>query len=499
MNNRRNNSLPTLKIESELPKQPQKPRLGIPAKPQPGRSRSKWSMLASTKPEAELFASDDQRSIQAYNALEKLAAETGIGDHGFETLNLCRASEYFRELKAKLDRNEKLVLSEYLYYALTTDDVNTVSIELLEAVTKRKDLHGFENNLQALLAARKWQEATDPDEKTELAIRLRKALVQRGYHERQGYNRCEYHLNLHGMNLAGADLSFGSLDFTDLENANLSGCNLTHLHIMYSNLNHANCSNAYSHSPGNPYTEANTKIEHTTAMDANFEGFKADNISFKYSDFTGSKFTNADIMISIPYDRDAAIIFTFADFNGANIRFAKQHEDEKNIFADMRFCNLINCTMHNADSNRIDMIGAIMFTPAAFGDHPQFKQELEQVIKQLVLPITTDEISQKEKDVRLFSMKQCIASVLLDNLEALSLAANDKIDLINIALLPSLLGKNTGSSILPAPVGSFFHSINTTLFGEPKTSDGSATAILETELHKLTTPVPSTGIVHAKH
>lgn len=494
---RRNASLPTIKIVTDQTPQPQKATLALPAKAQPGRSRSKWGILVQSKPEAELFAMDEQRSIQAYNELVKLAAETGVGDKGFETLETCRTSAYFFGLKNKIEKKEKLVLSEYLYYALTTDDVNTVSIELLEAATKLEDYHGFQNNLQVLLTARKWQEAKDPEEKTALNIKLRKDLTHRGFHHREGSPRCEYYLNLHGINLAGAELNFVSLDFTDLGDANLSSCNLGYSHIMYSNLNHANLSNAHAHSPGQSLTESLTKIEHTIAMDANFDGFKSDNISLKNSDFTGSTFTNADISIGISHDHDATVTFDFVDFNGSNVHFVSQREIEKHIFTNLRFANLTNCRIGNADYNRIDCAGAIMLPLTAFSDHQQFKLALEQAMQRFTQSSTIDEISQKVKDARLLSMKQCIATILLAQLDELALNTSEKIDLINIALQPQLLGR--AASILPVQIGSLFNSVSTTLFGPAKTEDNSSAGILEKELNQLSKPVHATGIAHTKH
>lgn len=495
---RRHASLPTINIETEqAAPQPLKSKLALPGVAQPGRSRSKWSIQTQTKPEAELFAMDEQRSIQAYAALEKLAAVTGVGDKGFETLETCRTSDYFRELKNKIEKKEKLVLSEYLYYALTTDDVNTVSIELLEAATKRKDYHGFKNNLQVLLTARKWQEAKDPDEKNALNIKLRKDLMQRGYHHREGYPRCEYYLNLHGINLEGADLNFVSLDFTDLGNANLSGCNLGYAHIMYANLNQANFSNAHAHSPGQSFSESFTKIEYTIAMNANFNGFKADNISLKNSDFTGSNMTNAEIAIGISFENDATITFDFVDFSGSYVHFVKQHKIEKHTFVNMCFANLTDCKIGNADYSRINCAGALMLPLTAFTDPEQFKLALEAAILRFSQQVSLDNISQLEKDARLLCMKQRIADVLIQQLGELStLSTRDKIELINIALLPQLLGRSAG--LLPVQVGSFFNSVSTTLFGPAKTEDNSSAAILENELSKLSKPALATGIAHTK-
>lgn len=479
----RNASLPLLKIDTDQP-QKAKSKLALPDKAQPGRSRSKWSILAQNKPEAELFASDEKRSIDAYNALEKLASESGVGDKGIDTLNACRTSDYYLDIKNKLERNQKLVLSEYLYYALTTDNVNNINIEMLEAATKRKDAHGFEDNLQVLLAARKWQNATDPNEKKALNINLHKAFTQRGYLDRPGYRRCEYFLNLHGIDLSGADLTFAGLDYADLANANLSGCDIGHAHIRYSNINHANFKHAFANSPGNIYTESATRIEYTSALDALFDDFKADNISLKNSDFTGSSFTNSDLGIGISYDNDTSVLLDFVNFSGAKIHFTKQREDAKSVYVYMRFTNMTNCMMHNADCSRINLCGALLFPKDVLIDHDKFKLALTEVGKRLVEPITTEEHSPKEIERRIFCMKQSIAGVLVDQIDDLSQTMGDTSTLLKIALEDPTLGRLT-TSILPAQIGTLFSSVSTKVFGATKPVENSSEYILEKELNRL--------------
>lgn len=489
MHNRtRSSSLPLFKTVLDQHHEQAQKSLEPSTQNEPGRARSKWRMMAHTHPQAELFAEDRQRTIAAYEALLVLSAATTIENDGVDTLNKIRNTKYYQGLHDKLQNKEKLVLSEYLYYALTTTHINDLSVELLEAVTKRHDDHGFLPNLEILIAARKWQDETDPVKKDERNAQLRKTLNKRGYHHREGRPRPEHYLNLHGINLAGADLTCISLDYTDLENANLSETRLSHAHIVKSCLNRANFSKASSVSPGTKMSESATKIEASMALEACFDEFNADNIGLTHSDFSGSSFRNAHLGIGISRDAAPVITFDYADFSNAVIHFMPHHPAEQDIAVNMRFCNLVNTEMKDAPYERIDFEGAKFITDQALTAKDDFKQKLDEVNRLLLQPLInkTENTRQEEhKVICIFSLQKAIAHSILSQFKKYHFLCFEQAELLDIACAHPVFAKYTGSHLLPVQIGNVFNTAWTTLFGAPAADDKNAVAILDNALKNL--------------
>ncbi len=132
-------------------------------------------------------------------------------------LDAARQSDYFKSIKDKVQTSQYVTAAEYYYFAMTTDNVNTLSVAMMRAMLKEQPNLAFNDNSLVLIALREWQDA-DNITKNNKNANFRTECKNRG---RLLLANCKQFLNLHGANLAAADLTATPFDCADLGGSSL--------------------------------------------------------------------------------------------------------------------------------------------------------------------------------------------------------------------------------------------------------------------------------------
>lgn len=147
-----------------------------------------------------------------------------------------RASVFYRGIADRLVHNEKVTAEEYLYYALTTDNVMTLDLDTLKVARGICDYQNYRPNLDILSTILAWHQEKDPEKKKTLNKGFLKQLRIRRDHCNAD---SEVFLNLAGVDLGHADLYHARFEYVDMGNADLSRTNLDDVHFVYANLDGA--------------------------------------------------------------------------------------------------------------------------------------------------------------------------------------------------------------------------------------------------------------------
>lgn len=384
-----------------------------------------------------LFSYDDnkERNRQSGQKLDALVFASHIHHHGdekaamarnkyFAYLNNERASEYYQSLQAKLDNNEKLLASEYYYFAMTTDNVSKLNVTALQRMSEMHHIQNLDHNISVLILARAWQDTTDPTEKKSVNDLLRQALENRGNLRRAN---CEMFLNLHGINLSGADLSMSCLDFIDLGNADLSNCNLYDTIFHFSNLDYANLSNPDCVRPDlKGRIEQGPCIRFSSVKNACFDHMTAPNVNWSDSDFTGSSFKNA----KIGHGNFTETIFDHCDFSSSVLSFTNSYERKSSL----KFANLMNAQLVHADYASLDLTGAQLMPYTAFSDAQSLCAALDIINAEVMKKLRTLDTSEWHRTSQINSFQKMMAENIIFHLGHLSFSHMAKAFIIESAL-----------------------------------------------------------------
>src|SRR3990167_2216226 len=120
----------------------------------------------------------------------------------YDELERLRQDNYFLELKRKFAAGEKLLPAEYLYFAMTTDNVDQINPDVLLQTQAHFNHSNFNENVSILYHYRKWRTVIDQKEKSHHYKALKLLLDERP--NDNGFPHLI--LNLHGANFQGADL-----------------------------------------------------------------------------------------------------------------------------------------------------------------------------------------------------------------------------------------------------------------------------------------------------
>jgi len=392
------------------------------------------------------FAREEDRSKRELSALRFWMRLWGTDDSNtiegrnkrLDALERRRNSEYFLNLKAKLENNEKLTPGEYYYFAMVTDDVNKLNIKALETMTIWFDNENFTANLDILIAARRWQETRNPVAKSTYNRELREALINRGSRR----THVNMYLNLRGINLSGADLSMVSLDYADLANANLSYCNLYDTQFHLSDLDNADLSNPDCVRPDlEGRMEQGPVIVCSRARNARLDFMKATNITWSESDFTGSSIQCTEINSGI-FDNT---IFDECDFTSSRLHFSNKSQDCFCSFksADVSFCELVNINY-----DRMDFTGATMLDTEAFINTRKLGAALNLLNEATMQSIKTTDKSDWWRTSQIDAYQKTVAANIIYHLDRSEMREIEKAAFIESVLDHSLFAPDTFASRL---------------------------------------------------
>ena len=415
------------------------------------------------------------REAKLADAMEALS-EASIVDQEdahkkyFSFLNKVRNSAYFLSLKNKFERYIKLSPGEYMYFALTTDDVNQLHPQALHEIMKSYAVKEFTANIHVLIAALEWQQANGKDEFTLRNAELKDALYTRVY----VVNGCEKFLNLHAMNFAGADLSMTNLDYIDLGHADLSHTNLYDTGFHFSNLD-----DAYLNSPDcvrpdlKGRNEKGPTIKHCSARNAHFDGMDAPNVDWQDSDFTSSTFENTNI---------GPGCFTNAIFNDANFKNGKL------VFARnymTSHCSLKNADFSagkiiDADYSKLDLIGTKIFKDDAFDSHANLQQALDAINHDLLDPIRNTQANEEYIESEITARKILVADSLVDQIrQCENLSNTEKAELLDFALDHNIVQPEKLLFRMANSVDRSMYNVGATFFNQLPHHAGYATAAMQ--------------------
>ncbi|HTM64371.1 MAG TPA: pentapeptide repeat-containing protein [Gammaproteobacteria bacterium] len=396
-----------------------------------------------SSPELSASESDDARSLFGYNAerlikastmLSKLETATRIynriddEDDAIQVRDAClvavmshRLSAYHEELKRRINNNQNLTPNEYFYFALTTDNVNTLDLTILKRIAETYQ-GSFKQNLDILIAIREWQTAGLMQEKVDAAVRLNKVLVSK---------EIECFLNLFGVNLAGADLTKANFNFTDLANSNLSHSNMERASISYSCLNNAdlssiNCSEFHR----NHVSGCSGPIIHgTVAQQAIFDDATFIRASWNNSDFTGSSFRNAYLV----HANFTNSIFDKCNFEGCKLLIEAMPPKS---FVSFKDANLVHATLHAVDFKKLELAEARLLSDLNLLH--KFDEELDKIQHNTLIPAKSVRDSGLELSEQIRVLQNIIAENIIHHLNQTGLDRNKIVELLEDALEHSI-------------------------------------------------------------
>lgn len=214
-----------------------------------------------------------------------------------------RQSPYYLDIKRRIDNQQSVVPAEYMYYALTTDNVSTLDLQSLREISDYYHYFAFSGYIRILICALKCQEETNPAAKADLHEQLKNAL-----YERRCANKL-YYLNLRGVNLSEVILDNAELNYSDLTCAKFSKSNMFSTEFRNSILDHADFSDVscqkYRYDGVYVYMYIPPAFESSSIRFACFDRFNqygetveepAFN-NWRRSDFSGSSFRQAKIVV----------------------------------------------------------------------------------------------------------------------------------------------------------------------------------------------------------
>jgi uncharacterized protein YjbI with pentapeptide repeats len=388
----------------------------------------------------------------------------------FSFLNKVRNSAYFLSLKNKFERDIKLSPGEYMYFALTTDDVNQLHPQALREMTNSYAVNKFTANIHVLIAALEWQQADGKDEFIACNEELKDALNARG----SVRSHCEMFLNLHGMNVAGADLCMTNLDYVDLGNAELSHANLYDTGFHFSNLDHADLSYPDCVRPDlKGRMEKGPTIKHCSARHAQFNGMDAPNIDWQDSDFTSSTFENANIGPGCFTNA----IFNDTDFKNGKLDFARNYMTNH---CSLKGADFSTGKIIGADYSKLDLIDTKIFKDDVFANSESLQQALDALNHDLLDPIRNTQANEEYIETEITARKIVVADSLIDQIAQLNEVSNaEKAGLLDLALDHNVVQPEKLVFRMANTVDRSMYNVGATFFNQLPHHAGYTTAAMQ--------------------
>lgn len=416
-----------------------------------------------------------EREAKLYEAIQALIVPSVVEQKDankkyFSFLDKVRNSAYFLSLKNKLERDIKLSPGEYMYFALTTDNVNQLHPQALREMTKSFVVVNFTANIDVLIAALEWQHADGNDEFIARNEELKDALNARG----SVRNHCEMFLNLHGINVAGADLSMTNLDYVDLGHAELSHANLYDTGFHFSNLNHADLSYPDCVRPDlKGRMENGPTIKHCSARHAQFDGMDAPNIDWQDSDFTSSTFENANIGPGCFTNA----IFNDTDFKNGKLDFARNYMTNH---CSLKGADFSTGKIIGADYSKLDLIDSKIFKDDVFANSESLQQALDALNHDLLDPIRNTQANEEYVESEITARKIVVADSLVDQIRQCEhLSHTEKAELLDIALDHNIVQPEKLLMRMANTVDRSMYNVGATFFNQLPHHAGYATAAMQ--------------------
>lgn len=404
--------------------------------------------VAGSLPGFPIFDFDEARTKEAESQLRLLAEITHISnlpeshdiDHSkiekrnkyYAEMVKFRLSPYFLQIKARFGQHQKLVPAEMYFYAMATDDVSKLQVEVLREVSYYYHDFAFESNFNVLLCALQWQNETTDAAKLSLCIELRKRFIER-VSRFAHKNDIVHWLNLRGINLTGADLTAAQLHYIDFEVSNLSASKLGGAQFECCILDGANLSNSSCYSDESD-SVCGPSIGRSSARGTCFDRMSAFNddswsmIHWDHSDFTGASFRDATIG-PVSFCKS---VLDHADIENGVVMFGRGIDDD--------------CSMHQAS-----LIGAVLHGTDFKFLEPSTKFLSDDVL--LSTDVLSDELTQlsvrfsqksekymsdPRKVEQLAALSIKLANSLVYQLDKSNLSDDEKIELLNYAIQQSI-------------------------------------------------------------
>lgn len=272
-------------------------------------------------------------------------------DYALKTLDDARNSDLYASIQNDIGHYE-ISAYEYLFYALTTDDVKTIDHHLLKNILEYTRLpHSLHRNLMIVAAALSYSRAASPAERKrfhgELLSELGADLTYENAVRPAFLNLAGVHIsNLDCTDLSAHRSYSPNLSYCDLRGAEFTDCNFYYLKMNFSDISGAsftNVTNQYRHGSSDFHLHGSiakaTRFDHVTVgnnswSDCNFSGARFNNSSIEdarldESNFTDASFTNTSLYL----ERTSRANFTNTDFTSATL---KRVNFEVNNFTNVR-------------------------------------------------------------------------------------------------------------------------------------------------------------------
>lgn len=343
----------------------------------------------------------------------------------YDVLAQLRQEAYFLELERKLAAGERLLAAEYLYFAMTTGQVDQVDPEVLLEAQKHFNNSSFSENISILYRYRKWQTVTDQKEKGQQFKALKHLLSERPMRDNSLQHLI---LNLHGANLQEADLRELNFDNTDFGEANFSKALVMNTKFHCSNLDRANFTEAESKQNIHPHHVGAPSFKSARARHAIFDGLKANNLDWGFGDFTGSSFKRVEITQA----RCDHAVFDDTDFSEGYIQFASDGSASNKC--SFKRANFVTGRLHRADYRLINCDQTKFITDGAFVNSEILKDEIDRIERTGIGAIKEVKGSAAYQESQITSFQNIIATHVTEGISATSQTAEAKRDLVNIAL-----------------------------------------------------------------
>src|SRR3990167_6268850 len=373
---------------------------------------------------------DNNMDALVGNSLTSKNDESGIErrDKYFTFLDHVRKSEYFRSLKSKFLMNERLLPGEYMYFALTTDNVSLLDPSALRAMGDYFEVKQLNPGIEVLIALREWDNAKDPKNKIACNKNLRNALQERARATTGTF------LNLHGADLSGAEFRMANLDHVDLGGANFSRANLFNTSFIYSNLDGADLSYSTCIS-ANKKDIRGFHIKSSLARNACLDAINVPNIDWVMSDFTGASFKGA-VIGSGSFESSK---FNGADFHGSTLHFGDNHRGT----CSLKEANLIECKLVRPDYSKLELTGAKLFADATFTSIKRLLDQLDNMDADVLEKIKDGKSSSALKTQQITAFQNIVARNIIYHLAKSDFSPDRKVDLYNVAIKHDLFQPNS--------------------------------------------------------
>jgi len=309
-------------------------------------------------------------------SLSDNASLKALRDHALRVLDEARCSDLYESIQAKLGRVEIQPL-EYAYYALVTDDVNTVDPNILAGILDYTTLpYNLKRNLTVLISALRFSQATTEKERT----RYHQDFInQLGIDVPYENAVRPVFLNLAGIRLKGVDSNvrrtiqgyMPSLSFSDLRGAQFTDCNLYSMKMHTCDVSGAVFTNV---SNGKDHSIADFNLAYCIARGARFDGVKVSNNAWNNSDFTDAQFVNSSLGEGCFRETN----FTNALFSNTDLIFSGSYDTYQANFTN---CDFTTARLHHVNYEQNNFSNVHIIKPENTAD---IKGEISRVTAEFI-------------------------------------------------------------------------------------------------------------------